>query len=64
MPQVGTNVEFDVKGDILTIKVDLKKRFGKSASGKTTIIASTNGNQNLGHPSGAILGLNLYTKTE
>ena len=38
------NVEMTVEGTLLTIKVDLSKEFGPSASGKTTIIASTEGN--------------------
>ena len=38
------NVEMTVEGTVLTIKVDLSKEFGPSASGKTTIIASTEGN--------------------
>ena len=38
------NVEMKVNGDILTITVDLSKEFGPSASGKTIIIASTEGN--------------------
>jgi hypothetical protein len=38
------NVEMTVTGNILTIKVDLTKQFGPSASGKTIIIASTEGN--------------------
>ena len=38
------NVEMTVAGNILTIKVDLSKEFGPSASGKTIIIASTEGN--------------------
>lgn len=59
-----TNVVTSVKGNKLVIEVDLEKRFGKSASGKTTIIASTNGNQSVGHPSGATFGLNVYTKGE
>ena len=33
-----------VDGNILTVKVDLSKEFGPSASGKTIIIASTEGN--------------------
>lgn len=56
------NVKFDIKGDVLTITIDLSKRFGRSASGKTIKIASTNGNQATGHKSGAIVGLNVYTK--
>ncbi|MCL4513559.1 MAG: hypothetical protein M1421_06085 [Candidatus Eremiobacteraeota bacterium] len=37
------NVEMTVDGNILTIKVDLTKEFGPSASGKTIIISSTEG---------------------
>ena len=35
------NVEMSLEGNILTMKVDLSKEFGPSASGKTIIIAST-----------------------
>jgi hypothetical protein len=35
------NVEMKLDGDIPTIKVDVTKEFGLSASGKTIIIAST-----------------------
>lgn len=59
-----TNCKFDIKGNILTITVDLSKRFGKSASGKTFTIASTQGNQSTGHASGAVVGLNVYTKAD
>jgi len=38
------NVEMKLEGHILTIKVDVTKEFGPSASGKTIIIASTEGN--------------------
>ncbi len=38
------NVEMIVEGNVLTIKVDLSKEFGPSASGKTIIVASTRGN--------------------
>ena len=37
------NVEMSLEKNILTIKVDLSKEFGPSASGKTIIIASTEG---------------------
>lgn len=47
--------------NILTITVDLSKSFGPSASGKTIIIASTEGNQPIdGTP--AVVGLNVYRK--
>jgi len=38
------NVEITVEGNILIMKVDLTKDFGPSSSGKTIIIASTEGN--------------------
>ena len=42
------NVELTLTGDILTIRVDLTQTFGPSSSGKTTIIASTEGNVPIG----------------
>jgi hypothetical protein len=38
------NVEMEVEGNVLTIRVDLSKEFGPSSSGKTIIIASIEGN--------------------
>ena len=58
------NVEMQVTGDILTIKVDLAKRFGKSSSGKNEIIASTEGNQSIPGMDEVKVGLNVYTKAE
>ena len=56
------NVEMTVEKDILTIKVDLTKEFGPSSSGKTIIIASTEGNVSVpGHEEKKI-GLNVYRK--
>ena len=37
------NVDMKVEGNILTIKVDLSKEYGPSSSGKTIIVASTEG---------------------
>lgn len=54
------NVEVAVsKERIMTIKVDLNKTFGPSKSGKTVIIASTEGNQSM---DGVTIGLNVYKK--
>ena len=50
------------EGNILTIKVDLSKEFGPSASGKTIIIASTEGNVTIPGHEGAKVGLNVYRK--
>lgn len=55
------NVEMTVEGTMLTIKVDLTKEFDPSASGKTIIIASTEGNVTI---PGRLekVGLNVYRK--
>ncbi len=55
------NVEMQVEGNILTVKVDLSKSFGPSSSGKTIIIASTEGNVALPDREEKI-GLNVYRK--
>ncbi|WHZ14587.1 MAG: hypothetical protein OJF52_001426 [Nitrospira sp.] len=55
------NVEMILEGTMLTIKVDLTKEFGPSASGKTTIIASTEGNVTVPGREEKI-GLNVYRK--
>ncbi|MDH5564357.1 MAG: hypothetical protein OEY91_12140 [Nitrospirota bacterium] len=55
------NVELTVEGTMLTIKVDLSKDFGPSSSGKTTIIASTEGNVSIPDREEKI-GLNIYKK--
>jgi hypothetical protein len=55
------NVEMSVSGTILTITVDLTKEFGPSSSGKTIIIASTEGNCRLPERD-EVVGLNVYRK--
>ncbi len=48
-----------VDGQILTIKVDLTQEFGPSSSGKTTIVASTEGNVDV--PGSEVkVGVNCY----
>jgi hypothetical protein len=58
------NVDMTVQDNILTIKVDLAKSFGGSKSGKTIIIASTEGNVSVpsSEPANAAVkvGLNVY----
>ncbi len=56
------NIEMSLNGDILTIKVDVSKTFGKSSSGKSTIIASTEGNVSIPGRDEIKIGLNVYTK--
>ena len=53
------NVELSMQENILTITVDVSKDFGLSKSGKTIIIATTGGNQEI---EGVTIGLNVYKK--
>jgi hypothetical protein len=55
------NVELELQGETLRITVDLSKELGPSKSGKTTIIASTEGNQTIFGREEKI-GLNVYKK--
>jgi len=58
---MGNNYTLTVKGNILTITVDLSKNQGQSKSGKSLLIASSNGNVSLPDPKSEIkLGLNIY----
>ena len=50
-----------VKGNIATITFDITKDLGPSKSGKTTLVASTNGNQVI-PGTDVVLGLNAYRK--
>lgn len=54
------NIETAVKGNILTIKVDLSKEGGLSASGKTVSIGSSKGNKEIDGADGVYLGINVY----
>ena len=53
------NIEMTVEGETLIIKVDLSKDFGPSKSGKTVIIASTEGNVSVPDRYEKV-GLNVY----
>jgi len=55
------NVQMTVDRNILTITVDLSKNFGPSSSGKTIIIASTEGNVAIPDREEKV-GLNVYRK--
>ena len=56
------NVKMEIdKDNILTIQVDLNKNYGESKSGKSIVIASTEGNVALdGELSNIKIGLNVY----
>jgi len=54
------NVEISVKGNVMTVKIDLSKTQGLSKSGKTEVIASTLGNVPLAEKPNYRLGINCY----
>ena len=56
------NVNAAIKGNILTLTVDLSKDFGQSKTGKSTIVATTSGNASFGTEAGnqVKVGLNVY----
>ena len=55
----------EVKGSILTIKVDLNQDFGPSKSGKTIMIGSTLGNKAVSRTFPDVrVGVNVYKKIE
>ena len=56
---LGQNIEATLNGTILTLTIDTSKTFGLSASGKTTTVASSRGNQKIGD---VVVGLNVYRK--
>ena len=56
------NVEMKIEDNVLTIKVDLTKEFGLSSTGKTIIIATTEGNVSVEGREEMKVGLNVYKK--
>lgn len=56
------NCDMKLDGNILTITVDLSNEFGKSSSGKSIIIASTEGNVPVPDKEDVKIGLNIYRK--
>lgn len=56
-----TNVEINKTGNKLTVTVDLSKNSGPSKSGKSIVIASTEGNNLIDPEKKIYLGLNVYS---
>jgi hypothetical protein len=54
------NVTTNRTGSKLTIEIDLSRAGSPSKRGKTTVIASTQGNVKLEGPGDIVLGLNVY----
>lgn len=62
MAAIGKNIEIVVKDGKAIITVDLSKDYGPSSSGKSRIIASSEGNAEIPGAPGVKLGLNIYKK--
>lgn len=58
------NVEMRVEQGTLIVTVDLTKELGPSASGKSVIIATTEGNTDVPGEPDVKIGLNVYRKKE
>lgn len=56
------NIEMSLDGDMLTVKIDISKEFGPSSTGKTTIIATTEGNHSIPGNETIKIGINVYKK--
>lgn len=56
--ELGRNVTASIEGDVLTIVIDLSAKTEPSGSGKTLIVASTQGNKRVNGD--VFLGLNAY----
>jgi hypothetical protein len=54
------NVVMSVDKNILTIKVDMSKEFGRSSTGKTIIVGSTDGPASAPGNDAIKVGLNVY----
>ena len=58
------NVAMTIEQGTLTIRVDLTKELGPSSSGKSVIIATTEGNGDVSGAPDVKIGLNVYRKKE
>jgi hypothetical protein len=54
------NVKMTREGDELVIRVDMSTRLGDSKSGKTVMIATTEGNVKVPGAGDVKIGLNIY----
>lgn len=55
------NVDMSVKENVLTIKINLAERLGPSNTGKTIIVASTDGGVPVPGSKEIKIGINAYT---
>ncbi|MHA1380470.1 MAG: hypothetical protein ACTSRG_19060 [Candidatus Helarchaeota archaeon] len=59
IPKPMQNVDVTINGNIVTLQIDTTKDFGSSASGKSSIVASSRGNKQIEN-TGIFIGLNVY----
>jgi len=57
--KIGMNVDVEVTDTQIIVRIDRTKTYGSSASGKTIIVASSQGNKQI-TADGIVLGLNAY----
>lgn len=55
------NIDYKVTGNKLTIVIDISKRLGESKSGKSEVVATSEGNQKI-DGTDVVIGLNAYVK--
>lgn len=57
---MGKNIQYEIENDVLTLTVNLAAATSPSASGKTDIIATSQGNKKI--EGDVVIGLNIYKK--
>ena len=64
MIEVGKGIKYEIDADgIMTLQVDTTKDFGLSGSGKSTMIATSSGNQKINvNGEDIFVGINIYKK--
>lgn len=58
------NMGIEIKGNIMTIKVDLSKEVGESGSGKSTTIATTGGRKQVPGAEDYMIMCNIFKPHE
>ena len=61
--QIGKNISATLEGNTLTLVIDISKDYGLSSSGKSRIIASSEGNQAAPGDGEIKIGLNIYRRS-
>jgi hypothetical protein len=54
------NIKMTLEGDILKLEIDISKDFGTSKSGKTNVVATTEGNMPVPNHPNIRIGANVY----